>query len=67
MKSARSIFRKIENNNVRVSRLNVDMAIVNNRIVSAFFDSNDGVPPALAHVKITAIIQLMLVNLQALV
>ena|GEM_PF-6146425 len=39
-----------------VSKLNEEMAIVNTRIVSAFFDTSDGTPPALVNVKGTAVI-----------
>ena len=39
-----------------VSKLNEEMAIVNTRIVSAFFDTSDGTLPAPVNVKGTAVI-----------
>jgi len=39
-----------------VSKLNEEMTIVNTRIVSAFFDTIDGAPPALVNVARAAII-----------
>ena len=39
-----------------VGKLNEEMAMVNTRIVSAFFDTSDGTPPALVTVSGTAVI-----------
>ena len=39
-----------------ISKLNEEMVIVSTRIVSAFFDTIDGSPPALVHVAGSAVI-----------